>query len=173
MFNKRSIYWCLFKFFFWDICVEASLWSEHIPPPLFLAEAFGWLVESHLIADLGILILHIKYYITQSDTEPTQWESKMNIGKLRKPQNSSLASDNLWWTSLVSYHLVGHLEWQQLPQITKMTPLARVFHDKRRISSYLHPCKCGTIFCEKYDFLWKNLNHFHRTVPMKNQNLNQ
>ena len=35
----------------------------------------------------------------------------------------AICPDDLWWTSSIKYHLVTHLGWQPLPEITIMTPI--------------------------------------------------
>ena len=46
----------------------------------------------------------------------------MVIGRLAKPgktKNCTMGRGDLLQPSFTSYHLVGHLEWQPLPKITK------------------------------------------------------
>ena len=42
------------------------------------------------------------------------------LRKRRKTQNCILGGGNPWWPSFTSHHLVSHLGWQPLPEITKM-----------------------------------------------------
>ena len=66
------------------------------------------------------------------------------LGKLQKTLNCILGGGDCWWPYFTSYHLVSHLGWQPLLEITKM---AIITH---RISKILqpkpNPTKFGSIF---------------------------
>ena len=42
----------------------------------------------------------------------------------QKTQNSNSSKGELWWPSLISYHVVSHVECQPLPEIAKMDVMA-------------------------------------------------
>ena len=98
----------------------ANLTKSWGPIPSILVK--GWLVESCLIG-LRTVLFQIFWEIlfhTKWDWTHRRWEWN-EYWKTQKTQNSSLTTDDLWWPSLISYHLVSHLWWQPLPEITKMT----------------------------------------------------
>ena len=65
-----------------------------------------------------------KYYFIQStDWIHVRWEwnKHQKTWKTQKNSKFHLATDHIWWPCLISHHLVSHLGWQPLPEITKIT----------------------------------------------------
>ena len=58
--------------------------------------------------------------------EPTQGQIERNIRKTEKNKNSSSDGGDLWGSSLITYHVVGDLECQPLPQMTPMAQLLKI-----------------------------------------------
>ena len=48
----------------------------------------------------------------------------MNIGKLFKTQNTG----DLWWSCVISSHVVDYLGWQPLPKMTKTATVILPFN---------------------------------------------
>ena len=68
---------------------------------------------------------HSKYDFTRHEIKST-WgqikpntEKKQKLRKVRKTQNFILGGGNLWWPSLISYHVVIHFGWLAITRTHK------------------------------------------------------
>ena len=117
--DAREFFWNLFCWSGWVVLSIQTNW---------------WRLESYLVGKT--------YYFTLSEVEPTWGKNEMNtrkLWKLGKIQNFSLVGNQV-----TCYHLVSHLGWQPLPEITKMTCIIHSQHSN--LQQKLSTTKFGSIF---------------------------
>ena len=63
--------------------------------------------------------------VTWDEIESSKVRIEVNIRKLAKPTK---AQNSSWWPSLLSCHVVWHLEWQPFSKTTQMACMTLVFY---------------------------------------------
>ena len=64
-----------------------------------------------------------KMYSQQVRFNPSKLRYNQESESLEKLKFSSSSGGDIWWPSLISYHIVSHLGWQPLPERTKMAAM--------------------------------------------------
>ena len=102
---------------------------------------------SHMIS-----MRHAVYDFTQNEIKPMWSQIEPNIENFKrqkiweKNQNSSLGGGDLWWSFVISYHVIGHLWWQSLPNITKIATMTLLFKKKKKNTIKPNTTKFESIF---------------------------